>query len=93
VPHTKTPQRRWGSAAYLCAAPRFFQRQFSPLYALVEYWRLPLQRRPADPAPCHLRHAICHGVQFDFTYTFSNSIDLGSDMAKNIHVFYEQERA
>jgi len=52
----------------------FFNPQYSSLYA----WR------SASNANYHamqvnLRHRMEHGVQFDFNYTFSKSIDLASD--------------
>jgi hypothetical protein len=55
-------------------APRFFQRQFSSLYAWSN-----VRGSSYNAGQLILRHAMSHGVQFDFTYTFSNSIDLGSD--------------
>ncbi len=55
-------------------APRFFQRQFSSLYAWSN-----TGGSSYNAGQFILRHAMSHGVQFDFTYTFSNSIDLGSD--------------
>jgi hypothetical protein len=55
-------------------APRFFQRQFSSLYAWSN-----TGGSSYNAGQLILRHAMSHGVQFDFTYTYSNSIDLGSD--------------
>ena len=55
-------------------APRFFQRQFSSLYAWSN-----VGGSSYNAGQLILRHAMSHGVQFDFTYTLSNSIDLGSD--------------
>jgi hypothetical protein len=55
-------------------APRFFQRQFSSLYAWSN-----VGGSSYNAGQLILRHAMSRGVQFDFTYTFSNSIDLGSD--------------
>jgi Carboxypeptidase regulatory-like domain len=55
-------------------SPRFFQRQFSSLYAWSN-----VGGSSYNAGQFILRHAMSHGVQFDFTYTFSNSIDLGSD--------------
>lgn len=54
--------------------PRFYQRQFSSLYAWSN-----VGTASYNAAQLILRHAMSHGVQFDFTYTFSQSIDLGSD--------------
>ncbi len=53
---------------------KFWQDQFSSLYALstigMSYY---------NAAQVSLRHAMTHGVQFDINYTFSKSIDMGSD--------------
>ncbi len=55
-------------------SPRFYQRQFSSLYAWSN-----VGGSSYNAGQFILRHAMSRGVQFDFTYTLSNSIDLGSD--------------
>jgi hypothetical protein len=54
--------------------PRFWQDQFSSLYALdtigMSYY---------NAAQLILRHPSSHGLNVDFSYTFSKSIDMGSD--------------
>jgi hypothetical protein len=55
-------------------SPRFYQRQFSSLYAWSN-----VGSSSYNAGQFILRHAMSRGVQFDFTYTLSNSIDLGSD--------------
>jgi hypothetical protein len=53
---------------------RFWQDQFSSLYALntigMSYY---------NAAQLILRHPTSHGLNVDFSYTFSKSIDMGSD--------------
>jgi hypothetical protein len=53
---------------------RFWQDQFSSLYALdtigTSYY---------NAAQLILRHPTTHGLNVDFSYTFSKSIDMGSD--------------
>ena len=53
---------------------KFYQDQFSSLYALssigMSYY---------NALQVSLRHPMTHGVQFDFNYTYSKSIDYGSD--------------
>ncbi len=53
---------------------RFWQDQFSSLYALdtigTSYY---------NAAQLILRHPTSHGLNVDFSYTFSKSIDMGSD--------------
>jgi hypothetical protein len=60
------------------AAPRFWQDQFSSLYAWssigMSYY---------NAAQIILRHPVSHGLQFDFSYTFSRSIDMGSDTERS----------
>ena len=63
--------------SYPCPAnhvPRFWQDQFSSLYALstigMSYY---------NAGQLVLRHPTSYGLNLDFSYTFSNSIDLGSD--------------
>ncbi len=62
---------------YPCPAnqqSRFWQNQFSSLYALstigMSYY---------NAAQVTLRHPMSHGLQADISYTFSKSIDFGSD--------------
>ena len=55
-------------------SPRFYQRQFSSLYAWSN-----VGSSSYNAGQFILRHAMSRGAQFDFTYTLSNSIDLGSD--------------
>ena len=56
------------------AERRFWQDQFSSLYALdtigISYY---------NAAQLILRHPTSHGLNVDFSYTFSKSIDMGSD--------------
>ncbi len=53
---------------------RFWQDQFSSLYVLdsigMSYY---------NAAQLILRHPMTHGLNLDFSYTFSKSIDMGSD--------------
>jgi hypothetical protein len=57
---------------------KFWQDQFSSLYALstigMSYY---------NAGQLVLRHPTAHGLQFDFSYTFSNSIDMGSDTERS----------
>ena len=55
-------------------ANTFFNPQFSSLYA----WRS-MGFANYNAMEVTLRHRNSHGVQFDFNYTFSKSIDLSSD--------------
>ncbi len=60
-----------------CAAghqPRFWQNQFASLYALST-----IGKSYYNAAEFTLRHPFSHGLQFDVNYTFSKSIDWGSD--------------
>ena len=54
--------------------PRFWQDQFSSLYALstigMSYY---------NSGQITLRHPMSHGLQADISYTYSRSIDMGSD--------------
>ncbi len=54
--------------------PRFYHRQFSSLYA----WSS-IGNSNYHALQFTLRHAMSHGLQLDASYTFSKSIDLGSD--------------
>ena len=57
---------------------RFWQDQFSSLYALssigMSYY---------NAGQITLRHPMSHGLQLDFSYTMSNSIDEGSDTERS----------
>jgi Carboxypeptidase regulatory-like domain len=55
-------------------ANTFFNPQFSSLYA----WRS-MGFANYNAMEVTLRHPASHGIQFDFNYTFSKSIDLSSD--------------
>ncbi|HEY6489874.1 MAG: TonB-dependent receptor [Terracidiphilus sp.] len=66
---------------YGCPAgwqPHFWQDQFSSLYALssigMSYY---------NAGQITLRHPTAHGLQMDFSYTLSNSIDMGSDSERS----------
>ncbi|HVT96010.1 MAG TPA: TonB-dependent receptor [Acidobacteriaceae bacterium] len=58
--------------------PHFWQGQFSSLYALssigMSYY---------NAAQLILRHPMSHGLQLDVSYTFSHSIDEGSDAERS----------
>ncbi len=54
--------------------PQYFASQFASLYA----WRS-IGNSYYDAGQLILRHAMTHGVQFDVNYTYSHSIDQGSD--------------
>jgi hypothetical protein len=55
----------------------FFNPQFSSLYA----WRSNSNAN-YHALQANVRHAMSHGFQFDFNYTFSKSIDLFSDATR-----------
>ncbi len=55
----------------------FFNPQFSSLYA----WRSNTNAN-YHALQVNLRHRMMHGVQFDFNYTFSKSIDIMSDATR-----------
>jgi hypothetical protein len=64
-----------------CSSPhqsRFWQDQFSSLYALstvgMSYY---------NAAQVTLRHPMSHGLQADISYTYSRSIDFGSDAERS----------
>src|SRR5258708_29028144 len=59
----------------------FFDDQWSSLYA----WRS-IGNSSYHGMQLTLRHAMAHGRQFDFNYTFSKSIDIGSN-AERINEF------
>ena len=54
--------------------PQYFSSQYASLYA----WR-GIGNSYYDAGQVILRHAMTHGVQFDLNYTYSHSIDEGSD--------------
>lgn len=67
--------------SYPCPAgfqSRFWQDQFSSLYALssmgMSYY---------NAAQVVLRHPFAHGLQLDVSYTYSHSIDMGSDAERS----------
>jgi hypothetical protein len=59
----------------------FFHPQFSSLWA----WRT-AGNSSYNALNLSLRHALSHGLQFDINYTYSKSIDVGSN-AERINVF------
>ncbi|MBB6142782.1 hypothetical protein HNQ77_000720 [Silvibacterium bohemicum] len=66
---------------YSCPAgyqSKFWQQQFSSLYALstigMSYY---------NAGQITLRHPSSHGLQTDISYTYSRSIDMGSDAERN----------
>jgi Carboxypeptidase regulatory-like domain len=61
---------------------RFYQDQFSSLYA----WST-LGSSSYNAGQFILRHAMTHGLQLDFSYTLSNSIDMGSDTERTNELF------
>lgn len=54
--------------------PRFYQRQFSSLYAWAS-----IGSSSYNAAQLNLRKVSANGFAFNFSYTLSNSIDMGSD--------------
>ena len=54
--------------------PQYFSSQYASLFA----WRS-IGNSYYDAGQVILRHAMSHGVQFDLNYTYSHSIDMGSD--------------
>lgn len=54
--------------------PQYYSSQFASLYA----WRS-IGNSYYDAGQLILRHAMSHGLQFDVNYTYSHSIDEGSD--------------
>jgi len=57
---------------------KFWQDQFSSLYALST-----IGNSSYHAGQITLRHPISHGLQFDFSYTMSKSIDMGSDAERD----------
>jgi Carboxypeptidase regulatory-like domain len=60
------------------AQPRFWQNQFSSLYA----WSS-IGTSYYNAGQLILRHPVSHGLQLDFSYTYSRSIDMGSDTERS----------
>ena len=56
------------------ANSQFFSPQFASLYS----WRS-MGNSSYNAGQLMLRHAMTHGLQFDFNYVYSKSIDVGSD--------------
>ncbi len=54
--------------------PQYYASQFASLYA----WRS-IGNSSYNAGEILLRHAMTHGVSFDLNYTYSHSIDVGSD--------------
>jgi hypothetical protein len=54
--------------------PQYFASQFASLYA----WRS-IGNSAYNAGQLLLRHAMSHGLQFDLNYTYSHSLDMGSD--------------
>ena len=54
--------------------PQYFASQFASLYA----WRS-IGNSAYNAGQLLLRHAMSHGLQFDLNYSYSHSIDVGSD--------------
>lgn len=68
-------------ANYPCPAnhqPRFWQDQFASLFALSS-----MGTSSYHAAQFSLKHPSSHGLQFDVSYTFSKTLDLGSDSEAN----------
>jgi len=58
--------------------PHFWQDQFSTLYVLAS-----VGTSYYNAGQLTLRHPMSHGLQMDFAYTFSHSIDTGSDAERS----------
>lgn len=58
--------------------PHFWQGQFSSLYALST-----IGSSYYNSGQVTLRHPTGHGLEFDVSYTFSRSIDMGSDTERS----------
>ena len=55
-------------------SPQYFSPQFASLYA----WRA-IGYSTYHAGQLLIKHPMSHGIQFDFNYTYSRSIDIGSD--------------
>jgi hypothetical protein len=67
--------------SYPCPAgqqSRFWQDQFASLFALSS-----IGQSSYNAAQVTLKHPSSHGLQFDVSYTFSKTIDMGSDTEAN----------
>ncbi|HWA95760.1 MAG TPA: carboxypeptidase regulatory-like domain-containing protein [Terracidiphilus sp.] len=58
--------------------PHFWQDQFSSLYSLAS-----IGMSYYNAGQVTLRHPMSHGLAMDFSYTYSSSIDMGSDAERN----------
>ncbi|HEU5458733.1 MAG TPA: hypothetical protein VFU68_08955, partial [Terracidiphilus sp.] len=58
--------------------PHFWQDQFSSLYALSS-----IGTSYYNAGQITLRHPMSHGLLMDFSYSYSKSIDMGSDAERN----------
>lgn len=58
--------------------PHFWQDQFSSLYSLAS-----IGVSSYHAAQLTLRHPMSHGLQMDFSYTYSKSLDMGSDAERS----------
>ncbi len=74
-----TPGNQFACNSYVpsTGTNTFFNPQFSSLYA----WRTNTNAN-YHALQVNLRHRMIHGVQFDFNYTFSKSIDIMSDATR-----------
>jgi hypothetical protein len=59
-------------------APRFWQDQFATLYVLSS-----VGSSYYNAGQLTLRHPMSHGLQVDFAYTWSHSLDMGSDAERS----------
>jgi hypothetical protein len=57
--------------------PQYFASQFASLYA----WRS-IGNSAYNAGQLLLRHTMTHGLQFDLNYTYSHSLDMGSDVER-----------
>jgi len=69
-----------GSVAYACTASqsRFWQNQFSSLFAWTSNGA-----SSYNAGQFILRHPMKYGLQMDLSYTYGNSLDLGSDAERS----------
>jgi hypothetical protein len=61
-----------------CPQTQFWQNQFSSLYALSS-----IGKSSYNAAQWTLKHPMSHGLSLDLSYTFSKSLDWGSDAERN----------
>jgi Carboxypeptidase regulatory-like domain/TonB dependent receptor len=64
----------FGGYPNMPAVPRFWTPQFSSLYSLAS-----IGTSSYNALQFTLRHPVAHGLTTDFSYTFSKSLDLGSE--------------